>query len=64
MEIDFERLRNDLINYFGTSTSLFSNATMDLIEVENASFEKLIEIALKNNFDLDDYIIVKILKID
>ena len=54
--IDFERLRNDLIDYFGTGMVNASNmAIIDLIDVSNCSNEKLLKIAIQNNFDLDDY---------
>ena len=54
--IDYEKLRRDLIDYFGSAMfSGLSIAIMDLNRVENASYEELIEIALKNNFDLRDY---------
>ena len=59
MEIDIERLRYDLISYFGTSTSFFLKAYMDVIEVEKASYEELINIALNNEFDLNDYVVGK-----
>ena len=57
-DIDIDRLRSDLIDYFmaivfGVSPVAF----MDISEVENASDEKLIEIALSNNFDLSNYLI-------
>ncbi len=55
MNIDIERLRRDLIDYFGTAMSMFPVAMMELSQVENASPEKLIEIARKNGFDLRDY---------
>lgn len=57
MNVDIERLRMDLIDYFGSATPIFSVAIMDVIEVENASYDKLIEIAKSNGFNLDDYII-------
>lgn len=52
---DYERLRNDLINYFGTATSFSPVAFMDVIKVEHASNNELISIAYSNNFDLNDY---------
>ena len=55
MTIDIEALRNDLINYFGTAMSFNPMAVMDLTEVEKASPEKLIDIALNNGFNLSDY---------
>ena len=57
LEIDIEKLRSDLMEYFGTAMGFFPVATMDLIKVQNASDEELINIALKNNFDLNKYII-------
>ena len=57
LEIDIEKLRSDLMDYFGTALGFFPVATMDLIKVQNASDEELINIALKNNFDLSKYIV-------
>lgn len=57
VEIDIEKLRNDLMDYFGTAMGFFPVATMDLVKVQNASPEELINIALKNNFDLSKYIV-------
>lgn len=57
LEIDIEKLRSDLMDYFGTAMGFFPVATMDLIKVQNASPEELINIALKNNFDLNKYIV-------
>ena len=57
VEIDIEKLRSDLMDYFGTAIGFFPAATMDLIKVQNASGEELINIALKNNFDLSKYIV-------
>ena len=54
--IDFEELRRDLMDYFGTATPMIPMAFMDVIDVENASEDKLIQIALDNGFDLDNYI--------
>lgn len=55
MNIDYEKLRRDLINYFGTAMSYNPMAVVELSNVENASNSKLVEIALKNGFDLDEY---------
>ena len=57
VEIDIEKLRSDLMDYLGTAMGFFPVATMDLIKVQNASPEELINIALKNNFDLSKYIV-------
>jgi len=54
--IDFEQLRKDLIDYFGTAMfGGFPLAIMDLSKVETASNQELIKIAIQNNFDLDNY---------
>lgn len=59
MNIDIDKLREDLINYFGTAmASGFGMAVMDLSRVERASDEELIRIALDCGFDLNDYVIL------
>ena len=55
MNIDYEKLRNDLIDYFGTAMSYNSMAVIELSNVQNASNYNLIQIALKNGFDLREY---------
>ena len=55
-EINIEELRKDLINYFGTAMQMYPVAMIELSQVETASEEELINIALKNGFDLDNYI--------
>ncbi|MBE6145775.1 MAG: hypothetical protein E7171_04060 [Firmicutes bacterium] len=56
MEIDIEKLRKDLIDYYGTAMfNASSLAIIELTKVENASPQELINIALKNNFDLTEY---------
>ena len=57
MNIDIERLRQDLIDYFGSVSSIYPVAIMDVIEVETADYYKLIEIAKSNGFDLNNYVI-------
>lgn len=59
MNIDIEKLRRDLIDYFGTAmASGFGMAVMDLSRVERASDEELINIALDCGFDLNDYVVL------
>lgn len=53
--MDYERLRDDLKDYFGTAMSYNPMAVIELSEVESASEDKLISIALQNGFDLSDY---------
>ena len=57
MEIDIERLKEDLMNYFGSATEVFPIAIMDLGKVEKATPLELIEIARENKFDLNNYVI-------
>ena len=60
--LDYERLRNDLMNYYGTAMmSGFPMAVIDLSKIQNASDEELIKIANDNKIDLEDYVI-KVLK--
>ena len=53
--IDIDALRNDLINYFGSAMQYNQVAMMDLIKVEQASDNEVVNIALKNGFNLYDY---------
>ena len=55
MKIDVDSLREDLINYFGTAMQYNKMAMMDLIKVENASDEEVVNIAMKNGFNIYDY---------
>ena len=55
MDIDIEKLKEDLINYFGTASFYNKPAMIDLISVENASDGEIINIAIKNGFDLERY---------
>ena len=56
MEIDIDRLRRDLDDYFTAAYFNVSElALMDMIDVESASPERLIELARRNGFDLSRY---------
>ena len=55
-EIEYERLRSDLMNYYGTAMCYNPMAAIELNNVENASNSKLEQIALQNSFDLNNYI--------
>ena len=55
MNIDYEKLREDLVDYFGSAIGIFSVAIMDVIKVENATHDELLEIAKQNKFDLSNY---------
>ena len=57
MYYNIEELRRDLMDYYGTAmNSGFGMAVIDLSEIENASPEKLINIAKKLGVDLRNYI--------
>lgn len=59
-EIDIERLRKDLIDYFGIAMfNGLPQAIIELSRVENASPSELINIAQNNGFDINDYVIGK-----
>ncbi len=53
--INIERLREDLITYFGTAMFYNPVAMIDLEKVKKANDEQLIEIAINNKFDLSRY---------
>ena len=56
MNIDVERLRSDLIDYLGTAFYAgFGPAVIEISEVENATLEQLIGIALRYGFNIEDY---------
>ena len=55
--IDIEKLRKDLLDYFGSAMfSGFPMAMMDVSRVENASADTLIRIASENGFNLNKYL--------
>ena len=53
--IDVDKLRQDLINYFGSAMMYNPQAVIELSEVESASDEEVVRIALRNGFNLKDY---------
>ena len=56
-EIDIEKLRSDLINYFEGAYFVggFGAALIDISEIERASDYQVVQIAVNNNFDLNKY---------
>ena len=52
--IDVDRLRQDLIDYFGTAL-MNEYAMVDLINVETCSDYELIKVAIKYRFNLNNY---------
>ena len=59
MAIDIEALRDYLIKYYGSARSFFPVAEADLISIETASEQELLEKALElgiiSREDLEDY---------
>ena len=55
MKIDIERLRQDLINYFGSAMMFQPLAIADLTKVENAGPEELVRMAESIGLDLSNY---------
>ena len=55
MNINIEKLRRALTDYFGTAMMRFPMAIAEISEVKTASPERLVEIAEKNGFDLSEY---------
>ena len=56
MNINYDKLRDDLINFFGAAMMYNKVAMIELIRVENCSDDELINIAIENGFDLNRYI--------
>lgn len=54
-EYDFDRLRQDLLDFFGTSMMFNPMAVLNVIDVEKADNDKLLHLAQSNGFDLDNY---------
>ena len=58
MNIDIKKLNEDLIDYFGTAMYNASPLAMiELVKIEKASNQEIIQIAIDNNFDLNEYVI-------
>lgn len=57
MNYDYERLRKDLVEYFGSALAYNPMAIMDVNRVQNATNIELEEIARKNKITLSDYVI-------
>ena len=56
MAIDIQRLKRDLMDYYGTAMhNGFPMAVMDVIDIENASLRKLEELANRAGFNMAEY---------
>ena len=53
--MDYNKLRNDLIDYLGTSINYYPMVIVEIEEVYRANDEGLIRLALRYGFNLDDY---------
>lgn len=52
---DYEELRKDLIDYYGTAMSLFPVVMFDIERIRRANYAELIKCATEENFDLEKY---------
>ena len=60
-EINYEQLRKDLIDYYGTAMiNGFPVAMIEVINIENALPEHLVQIAIQSGYDLNDYLIKRL----
>ncbi len=55
-DIDFDNLRQDLIDYFGPATPSYPIAMSDVINVETASDLELLNIAASIGWDINNYV--------
>ena len=55
--IAVEELRKDLIDYFGTAMQYNPIVMMDLVKIENASDEQVVQIAMQNGINIEKYIL-------
>jgi len=55
MNIDFDELRKDLMDYYGTAKEINPMAIMDLIDIEKATDSELIMKARLLGVDLSNY---------
>lgn len=60
MEIDIDKLREDLLDEYNAAYFAgFKVAIIDITRIENASPEELIQIARENHIDLSNYTLRK-----
>ena len=53
--IDVDELRQDLKDFYGSAMQYNPAAVMDLIKVEQASYNEIVRIAQDNHINLFDY---------
>lgn len=56
LDIDFDRLRDDLKSYFGTASFYYPPAMMDLIDVDWCRDIELLDLIKNTPYDLSDYV--------
>jgi len=56
-DIDFKRLRNDLMDEYGVQMSAYSGGLgfLDMCDAQNASEQQLLEMAKREGFNLSKY---------
>ena len=55
MEIDYNKLRSDLIDYLGTAINCYPMVIVEIEEVQKASDYELEKYEKRYNFDLNNY---------
>ena len=55
-DIDFDALRNDLIDYFGSATPIEPLAFADVVDVQSASDMELLNIIGRTSLNILDYV--------
>jgi hypothetical protein len=55
-DIDLDRLRNDLMDHYGTATGFFPMAFMDVSKVQDASAQELVDMAEDAGIDVTRYL--------
>ena len=57
MDFDYERLREDLIEYYGTASVYFPVSLVDVSHIETASDKQLKDMAIEVGLNLNDYVL-------
>lgn len=59
-DINIEKQRRDLIDYFGSAINCgYPQLIIEISNIENMTNEELINYAINNGFDINDYVIGK-----
>lgn len=57
--IDYEKLREDLLDYFGSAIPINQIAIVEIARIESAMPSQLLNIAILNGFDITKYNLYK-----